>query len=462
MPKDTPVTAPHPAVLDLIGNTPLVPVTRLDTGPCTLLLKLESQNPGGSIKDRVGRSMIEAAERDGRLKPGGTVIEATAGNTGLGLALVARAKGYRVVLVVPDKMSSEKVLHLKALGAQVHTTRSDVGKGHPAYYQDYAARLAREIPGSFFADQFNNPANPLAHESSTGPEIWQQCGHALDALVVGVGSGGTLSGLTRFFQRTQPSVEFVLADPAGSILHDMVLTGRHGRAGSWAVEGIGEDFVPKIADFSSVKHSYSIPDEESFAAARELLKAEGLLGGSSTGTLLAAALRFCRAQTRPLRVVSFVCDTGTRYLSKVYNDAWMIDEGLLAQRRYGDLRDLIARRSEDGRVVSVEPGDTLLTAFRRMRLADVQQLPVLEGSALAGVIDESDLLLRVQEDASRYDDAVRSAMSTELQTLAPNAGISALRRVLASGLVAIIADASGFHGLITRFDLLNHLRKSNK
>jgi cystathionine beta-synthase len=448
-----------PAVLDLIGNTPLVTVTRLDTGPCTLLLKLESQNPGGSIKDRIGRSMIEAAERDGRLQPGGTVIEATAGNTGLGLALVARAKGYRVVLVVPDKMSTEKVLHLKALGAEVHVTRSDVGKGHPAYYQDYAARLAGEIPGSFFADQFNNPANPLAHESSTGPEIWQQCGHALDAIVVGVGSAGTLTGLTRFFRRVAPHVEFVLADPQGSILRDYVLTGKHGAAGSWAVEGIGEDFIPGIADFSAVKHAYSIPDEESFATARELLRTEGILGGSSTGTLLAAALRFCREQTEPRRVLSFVCDTGTRYLSKVYNDAWMIDEGLMAQRSYGDLRDLIARRTEDGSVVSVTPEDTLLTAFQRMRLADVQQLPVLESGKLVGVVDESDLLLQVQGDSVRYSEAVKGAMSSALQILPPNAGLTELRKVLDSGMVAIVADAGGFHGLITRFDLLNHLRQ---
>jgi len=454
--------ADRPAVLDQIGNTPLVRISRLDTGPCELFLKLESQNPGGSIKDRIGVSMIEAAERDGRLKPGGTVIEATAGNTGLGLALVARAKGYRVVLVVPDKMSTEKVLHLKALGAQVQITRSDVGKGHPDYYQDIAARLARETPESFFADQFNNPANPLAHELTTGPEIWSQTGHDLDAIVVGVGSGGTLAGLTRFFKRAQPALEFVLADPVGSILRDQVLTGKHGAPGSWAVEGIGEDFIPAIADFSAVKHAYSIPDEESFATARQLLKAEGILGGSSTGTLLAAALRFCREQTQPKRVVSFVCDTGTRYLSKVYNDAWMIDEGLLRQRSYGDLRDLIARRAEEGGVVSVRPQDTLLTAFQRMRLSDVQQLPVLEGGKLVGVIDESDLLMRVQEDGNRYGDTVATAMSTNLQTLAPNASIGELRGVLDRGLVAIVADAAGFHGLITRFDLLNHLRKARR
>jgi len=375
---------------------------------------------------------------------------------------VARAKGYRVVLVVPDKMSAEKVLHLKALGAEVHTTRSDVGKGHPAYYQDRAAQLARDLPGAFFADQFNNPANPLAHETSTGPELWAQAGHDLDAIVVGVGSAGTLTGLTRFFRRVQPRLEFVLADPVGSILKDQVLTGSHGPAGSWAVEGIGEDFVPPIADLSGVKHAYAISDQESFATARALLKAEGLLGGSSTGTLLAAALRFCRAQQRPLRVATFVCDTGTRYLSKVYNDAWMIDEGLLQQRVHGDLRDLIARRAEDGGVVSVSAQETLLTAFKRMRLAEVQQLPVLEGGRLVGVVDESDLLLRVQEDPARYGEEVGAAMSTTLETLPPSTGLPALRAVLARGLVAIVAEGPTFHGLITRFDLLNHLRKEQR
>ena len=453
-------TLSHPAVLDLIGNTPLVQVTRLDTGPCTLFLKLESQNPGGSIKDRIGLAMVEAAERDGRLQPGGTVVEATAGNTGLGLALVARAKGYRVVLVVPDKMSTEKVLHLKALGAEVHLTRSDVGKGHPAYYQDLAARLAREIPGAFFADQFNNPANPLAHECSTGPEIWQQTGHDVDAIVVGVGSAGTITGLTRYFRRVQPELAFVLADPAGSIVAEYTRSGTVGEAGSWAVEGIGEDFIPAIADLSGVRQAYTISDEESFGTARELLRAEGILGGSSTGTLLAAALRYCREQTAAKRVVSFVVDTGTRYLSKVYNDQWMFDQGLLARQRYGDLRDVISRRVEEGGVLSVAPGDTLLTAFARMRLADVSQLPVLEGEQLVGVIDESDLLLSVHADAARFRSAVSTAMTAAPETLSPQASLMELEGVLDRGLVAIVADAAGFHGLITRFDLLNHLRRT--
>jgi cystathionine beta-synthase len=451
------------AIFSLIGNTPLVEVTRMDTGPCQLFLKLESQNPGGSIKDRIGRAMIEAAERDGRLQPGGTVVEATAGNTGLGLALVARIKGYRMVLVVPDKMAAEKVLHLKALGAEIHLTRSDVGKGHPEYYQDYAARLARDIPGAWFADQFNNPANPLAHETGTGPEIWEQMRHEVDAIVVGVGSSGTLTGLSRYFARVQPDVEFVLADPQGSILAEYVRTGRVSEvSGSWAVEGIGEDFIPSIADLSRVRRAYSITDEESFNTARALLRQEGLLAGSSTGTLLAAALRFCREQTSPKRVVTFVCDTGTRYLTKVYSDGWMVDQGLLQRPRTGDLRDLIGRRFDDGDVVTVAPTDTLLTAFNRMRSADLAQLPVVDQGRLVGLVDESDILSHVTREREGFGAPVAGSMTAELQTLAPSAGMQQLRDILDRGLTAVIAEGDRFYGLITRFDLLNHLRRTLK
>jgi cystathionine beta-synthase len=445
----------------LIGNTPLIEITRLDTGPCQLFLKLESQNPGGSIKDRIGMSMIEAAEADGRLQPGGTIIEATAGNTGLGLALVGRLKGYRVLLVVPDKMSTEKVLHLKALGAEVRTTRSDVGKGHPEYYQDFAARLAAETPGAWFADQFNNPANPLAHETTTGPEIWEQTGHDVDAIVVGVGSSGTLTGLTRYFRRVAPHVEFVLADPQGSILTEYIETGRVAdTSGSWAVEGIGEDFIPAIADMTGVRKAYTITDQQSFDSARTLLREEGIPGGSSTGTLLAAALKYCREQTSPKRVVSFVCDTGTRYLSKVYNDGWMQDQGLLRRPQERDLRDLIGRRYDAGQVVSVSPEDSLLIAFNRMRAADLAQLPVISAGRLVGIIDESDLLLTVDTLPERFANPVGATMTRRLETLHPSADLHALRTVLDRGLTAVVADGDIFYGLITRFDLLNHLRRT--
>ena len=244
----TSVASTYANVLEMIGRTPMIEATRLDAGPCRLFLKLESQNPGGSIKDRIGMSMIEAAERDGRLKPGGTIIEATAGNTGLGLALVAAQKGYRLIIVVPDKMAQEKIFHLKALGAEVRLTRSDVGKGHPEYYQDIAERLAEEIPGAFYVNQFGNEANPDAHEATTGPEIWAQMGHQLDAVVCGVGSGGTITGLARFFAKTAPEVEMVLADPEGSVLTHYVETGELAEeVGSWVVEGIGEDFLPPVS-----------------------------------------------------------------------------------------------------------------------------------------------------------------------------------------------------------------------
>lgn len=450
-----------PAILSLIGETPLVEITRIDTGPCQLFVKLESQNPTGSIKDRVALAMIEAAEREGKLKPGGTVIEATAGNTGLGLALVAGAKGYRVLLVIPDKMSQEKIFHVRALGAEVRIVRSDVTRGHPEYYQDVAARLAEEIPGAFYVNQFGNPANPKAHERTTGPEIWEQMRHDVDAIVCGVGSGGTLTGLGRFFSRAKPrrGIEMILADPTGSILYEYVKTGELVESGSWAVEGIGEDFVPEIADLSLVTDAFEIDDEESFATARELLRQEGILGGSSTGTLVAAALRYCRQQTKRKRVVTFVADSGNKYLSKMYNDFWMAEQGFIHRPLQGDLSDLISHRYEAGEVVSVGPDDTLLTAFKRMRGADISQVPVVDGRGRpVGILDESDVLLKVHRDPTHFNDPVQSAMTDRLETLSPQAKFGDLVEVFDRGRVAIVMAGDKFLGLITRTDFLAYLR----
>lgn len=450
---------PYRSVIETIGNTPMVEVRHMDTGPCRLFLKLENQNPGGSIKDRVALTMIAAAERDGAIKPGGTLIEATAGNTGIGLALVAAQKGYRLILVIPDKMSQDKIFHLKALGAEIRLTRSDVGKGHPAYYQDIAQRLAHEIPNSFYINQFENPANPLAHETSTGPEIWDQMDHDLDAMVVGVGSGGTLTGLGRFFSRVSPKTEMVLSDPEGSILTPLIKTGHAPPAGSWLIEGIGEDFVPKNCDLSYLKTGYTISDRESFETARSLLRAEGILGGSSSGTLIAGALRYCRAQTTPKRVVTFVCDTGNKYLSKMYNDYWMFDQGLLDRPREGNLKDLITRRHEEGGAITVARDDTLLAAYRRMKLYEVSQLPVLAGGTLIGLIDESDLLLAVGQSHDNFRATVETAMVTRLETIEPDAPISSLLPIFAKNYVAVVEEDGRFYGLITRIDLLNHLRQ---
>lgn len=448
---------PARQVLDLIGNTPLVEVTRMGAEPCRLFLKLESQNPGGSIKDRIGRSMIEAAEKDGRLQPGGTIVEATAGNTGLGLALVAALKGYKLVLVVPDKMSREKIFHLKAMGAEVRLTRSDVGKGHPEYYQDMAERIAGET-GGYYVNQFGNPANPLAHETTTGPEIWAQMEQAVDAVVCGVGSSGTLTGLSRYFARVSPDTELVLADPVGSVLADYVRTGKCGTAGSWIVEGIGEDFVPPIADFSRVKKAYSISDAESADTVRTLLRREGILAGSSSGTLIGAALRYCREQTSAKRVVTFVCDSGNKYLSKIFNDYWLIDQGLITREQFGDLRDLIARRHEERATVTIAPDDTLKTAYARMKLYDISQLPVLENGKLIGLLDEWDLLSATEQEPARFDEKVSTAMNSRIDTVGLKTPVSELMHTFNKGHVAIVADQHHFYGLITRMDVLNYLR----
>ena len=451
-----------PSVLDLIGETPLVEVTRLDTGPCRLFLKLESQNPSGSIKDRPARAMIEAAEADGRLKDGGTIVEATAGNTGLGLALVGARKGYRIILVVPDKMAREKILHAKAMGAQIVLTRSDVGKGHPDYYQDLAEAITARTPGAIYINQFENPANPLAHEQTTGPEILRQMDGDVDAIVVGVGSGGTLSGIGRFMRRASAKTAMVLADPEGSILAPFVNTGKMLEAGSWAVEGIGEDFIPANADLSLVRAAYAISDRDSFAAARELLRREGIFAGSSSGTLLAAALKYCRAQDAPKRVVSLVCDSGAKYLSKVFNDAFLAQEGWSGRESMGTARDIVINRFPEGGIVSVTPADTLRTAFARMRAADVSQLPVVDGDKIVGLVDESDMLDALITDpeggSSTFARLVKDVMVTRLETLSADAPIAELAPLFRRDHVAIVMEGDCFLGLATRLDLINYFR----
>jgi cystathionine beta-synthase len=445
-------------VLSLIGNTPMVKVNHLDTGLCELYLKLESHNPGGSIKDRIALSMIDAAEKDGSLKPGGTLVEATAGNTGLGLALVASQKGYKLVLVIPDKMSQEKIFHLKALGAQVVMTRSDVGIGHSEYYQDMAKRIAAER-GGFYVNQFENPNNPVTHERSTGPEIWEQMEHNVDAVVCGVGSGGTLTGLGRYFARVQPNLEMVLADPKGSVLAPYVNDGVMIEAGSWLVEGIGEDFIPKNCELSFVRHAYTISDAESIATAREVLKKEGIICGSSSGTLIASALRYCRAQKSKKRVVSFVCDSGNKYLSKIYNEYWLDDHGMVMKDEAHDLSDLITRPHTAKNAITVLPSDTLAGAYRKMKMYDVSQLPVMGGGKLLGLISEMDILLGITGNPSGFAMKVSDAMTKNLTTIDVSRPFEELLPIFERGMVAIVMEGEQFLGLITPIDLLQYLRK---
>ena len=396
----------------------------------------------------------------GLLQPGATLVEGTAGNTGLGLALVALQKGYELILVIPDKMSREKISNLKAMGAKVVLTRSDVPKGHPAYYQDLAQQIATDMEGAFFVNQFGNPSNPKTHEEVTGPEIWEQMEHDLDAVIVGVGSSGTATGLSHFFQRVAPDLELILADPEGSILERYINDGvLSDESGSWLVEGIGEDFLPSISDFDHIRKAYAIGDRESMLTGRELLNREGILAGSSTGTLVAAALRYCREQTRPKKVLTFAADTGNRYLSKMFNDFWMRDQGFIETDTHGDLRDLIARPFESNDTITVDPDEPLANAYGRMKLYDVSQLPVIKEKEIVGFIDESDILLAVAQSNDRFDMPVSSAMVTDLAVVDVHDSVDKLMPIFNKDFVAIVKDGNSFLGLITRVDLLNYLRR---
>jgi cystathionine beta-synthase len=443
----------------MIGNTPMLKLTAFDTGPCELFVKLESQNPGGSIKDRVGLAIIEEAEKSGDLKAGGTIIEATAGNTGIGLALVAAIKGYKIILVIPDKMSREKILHLEGLGAEIVLTRSDVPEGHPEYYQDLARTIAAKTPGSFLANQFSNPANPMIHRTTTGPEIWEQMDGNIDAMVAGVGSGGTITGLAEFFKEKNPNIQMVVADPEGSIVADAVIKGSFSYdGGSWLVEGVGEDFIPDNLNVDLIDDAEVVTDKEAFQTLQILIRKEGVLGGSSTGTLVAGAVKWCQKQTSPKRVVTFICDTGNKYLSKAYNKSWLHDNDLLEVETAGNVTDLINRRADQGDMISVSVSDTLLTAYKRMRASDISQIPVLDGEKLVGVLDEEDLLFNVSKSEKAFTQSVTEFMVTDLDVLPVGASEEDLLKTLTQGKVAIIYDGDTFVGFITKVDLINHYR----
>ena len=446
-------------ILDMVGNTPMLELNRLDTGPCRLLAKLECLNPANSIKDRIAISMIDAAETDGSLKPGGHIVEATAGNTGIALALVGTQRGYEVTVVVPDKMSEGKISHLRAMGAEVIMARSDVEKGHPDYYQEVAQRIADDR-GSFYVNQFSNEANVQAHYDTTASEIWEQTEGTIDAFVAGVGSGGTVTGVGRYLKERNPDVKLVLADPTGSVLAPLVNEGRTVKPGRWLVEGIGEDFIPDILDLSVVDEAIHIEDRDAFLTAREILRAQGILAGSSSGTLVAAALEWCRKQTEPKTVVTFICDNGAKYLDKMFNDFWMMDQGFIERTQYGNLRDLIGRRHTRGEDYTLQPDMPLLQAFKLMRLYDVSQITVLdENGSVCGIIDETDILLAVSDNPDAFQAAVSDVMTRKLKTIAPDADVRDLLPIFTEDKVAIVVEDGQFLGLITKIDFITYLRK---
>jgi len=438
-------------ILQAIGHTPLVRLRRMATDvPCPVCVKVESSNPGGSVKDRVGLAMIVEAERRGWLQPGGTIIEATAGNTGVGLAMVAAVRGYRCIFVLPDKMSSEKIRLLKAYGAEVVITPTGVPPDSPDSYNGVADRLAREIPGAWRPNQFANLANPEIHYRSTGPEIWDQTEGKVTAFVAGIGTGGTISGVARYLKERNPEVKIVGADPEGS-----VLSGGTGKP--WKVEGIGEDFVPRTFNSQLVDDWVRVSDAESFRAARDLARLEGILAGGSSGTSVAAALRYARRLGRSDLVVAIVADTGRNYLSKFYDDEWLAQNGLLLDGApVQSVGDLIKTRGPR-QLMTIGPEATVDSAIEKMQTAGISQLPVLSDGKAVGSIQEVTLARVLHDNADPKRVTVGEVMGKPLPQLDVGVHLDEAYRLLLSGNTGVLATANGrVVDIVTRIDLVQY------
>jgi cystathionine beta-synthase len=441
----------HDSILQSIGWTPLVRLRRLAEGvPATVAVKVESLNPGGSVKDRVGLAMIAEAEQRGWLRPGGTIIEATAGNTGVGLAMVAAVKGYRCIFVLPDKMSSEKIRLLQAHGAEVVITATNVAPDSPESYNGVADRLAREIPGAWRPNQFSNLANPEIHYRTTGPEIWEQTEGRVTAFVAGVGTGGTISGVARYLKERKPEVRIVGADPEGS-----VLSGDSPRP--WKVEGIGEDFVPKTFNSQLVDEWVRVSDAEAFHTARQLSRREGILAGGSSGTSVAAALRYARRLTPADLVVALVADTGRNYLSKFYDDEWLAANHLQwhEQPRYS-VGDLLHTRG--GRqLVTITPEATAADAIELLQRTGISQLPVLEDGKPVGSVQEVTLARVLHDDTDPEQVKVGEIMAKPLPQVDVTVHLDEAYRLLLAGNTGVLATANGkVVDIVTRIDLVQY------
>jgi cystathionine beta-synthase len=455
----------YPTVLDLIGRTPIVRLDRIARGaPGRLLAKLEFLNPGGSNKDRIGLAMIEAAERDGLLKPGGTIVEPTSGNTGVGLAMGAAQKGYRCIFVMPDKMSQEKIAMLRAYGAEVVITPTAVDHDSPESYYSVSSRLAEEIPGGFKPDQYSNMANPHAHYETTAPEIWEQTdGGDVDAIVISVGTGGTISGIGRYFKEHKSEVRIVGVDPEGSIYTAQ----GHDDLHPYLVEGIGKDTWPETIDLNVVDEWIRVSDRDSFLTARALAREEGLLVGGSAGSTVWGALEYMRRLGNPdARVLTVLPDSGRSYLSKFLDDNWMIEHGFLERSAPAPtVRELLrAKQGETPAFVTISAHQKVAEAIEVMERYSISQLPVVrdgEVSSLADVIgslQDRALLDRVFKNADALHEDVAGAMQGPLATVEADASVDEIVTALTGGTNAVVvADAGMPIGMVTRSDLLDYL-----
>ena len=447
------------SILDTIGHTPLVRLRRVARDlPCPVLAKLEFFNPGGSVKDRIGLAMVEAAERAGHLKPGGTIVECTSGNTGLGLAMVASVRGYKTVFCMPDKVSVEKVNLLKAFGAEVLLTPTAVLPDSPESYYSVAKRIAKDRPGAYLMNQYHNPANPEAHYRSTGPELWEQTAGKITHFVAGMGTGGTISGTARYLKEKNPKVQVIGADPVGSILKHYKETGEMSEAHTYKIEGVGEDFIPSATDFSLVDRVMSCNDRDGLNLARRLAREDAIFVGGSSGMAAWVALEVARTAGPEGLVVVLLPDTGERYLSKVHSDEWMRDNYLLdpAVTRVADVAP--AKGRPVPKLLSVQASDALRESLTLIEKYDVNQIPVFRGTDVVGTLYDSDVLKAVLQDASVLDRAVESMMEAPLPVVSSDVPVGEVARLLATGTPAVLVRHGGaVTGILTRFDMLQFI-----
>jgi cystathionine beta-synthase len=448
----------HANVLEAIGKTPLIRLNKVTDGlPLTMLAKVEYFNPGGSVKDRIGLSMIEDAEKRGLLKPGGTIVEATAGNTGVGLALVAAIKGYRCIFVMPDKMSEDKINLLKAYGSEVVVTATNVPPDSPESYNGVADRLAREIPGAIRPNQFGNQKNPEAHYQTTGPEIWEDTEGKIDVFVAGMGTGGSISGVGRYLKEKKPEVIVVGADPEGSILSGDAPK-------SYKVEGIGEDFVPATFNRQVVDDMVRVSDAESFWMARRLAREEGLLVGGSAGTALAGAMKYCRRLPPGKLVVVLLPDSGRNYLTKIFSDRWMEEQGLLDfQPEHFTVGDVVKTKDGQAPLISIGPDEPAAKAIDLLDKHQISQLPVIQDGKVIGTLGEVTLAKLLHDGLDPRGKLVRDVMAKPLPQIDAETDLSEPYRLMLAGYGGVIVTRNGkAEGFLARIDLVNFWNSRRK
>jgi len=444
-----------PTILDAIGQTPIVRLNRVaERVDSSIYVKCEFLNPGGSIKDRIGVAMIEDAERRGLLHAGGTIIEATSGNTGAGLALAAAVKGYRLIFVMPDKMSEEKIRTLRAYGATVVVTPTDVAPEDPRSYYSVARRLAMETPNSFYTNQYANPANPDAHYHSTGPEIWEQTGGQIDALVVGMGTGGTISGCGLYLKEKNPKIKIIGVDPEGSIYYDLFKYNRRVEAQPYKIEGIGEDFIPGTINLGIIDDVIRVADRESFLMTRRLLAEEGIFAGISSGAAVVGALRYARRLRLPRQILVILPDSGNRYVSKVWNDAWMRDAGFLESPR-ARVADLLKVTPPSGAIITARLGEPIDHVIGKMKEHGISQLPVIHNCELIGMIAENDLVQPLLEGRKRPTEPIDDLVQQAYKAVSLADPIDVLPEIFSGGNTALVVENGALRGVLTKIDLIS-------